>query len=104
MFTPVETSIGAFLLHQATSVLLFNNGSVLGASGLLRQLLNAPLKSTLFFFIGMALSFLPLKAFLHELLPTYDPSPSGWQAALGTFSVATLTGWGTKVETQLTFG
>ena len=103
MFTPVETSVGAFLLHQATSVLLFNNGSVLGVSGLLRELLNAPLKYILFF-IGMALSFLPLKVFLPELLPTYDPSPSGWQAALGTFGVAALTGWGTKVETRLTFG
>ncbi|OCL09506.1 YeeE/YedE family integral membrane protein [Glonium stellatum] len=95
MFTPIETGIGAFLLHRATSVLLFNNGSVLGVSGMLRQLLTAPSKSGLFFFVGMTLSFLPLKL-LPELLPTYDPPPSAWRAALGTFGVAALTGWGTK--------
>ncbi|KAK9476915.1 hypothetical protein V1514DRAFT_154215 [Lipomyces japonicus] len=37
MFTPVHTTIGALLLHQATSNLLLGNGKILGASGLIRN-------------------------------------------------------------------
>lgn len=103
MFTPIETSIGALLLHQATSVLLFNNGSVLGASGLLRRLLNSPSRATLSFFAGMALSFLPLKLLLPELIPEYPPIPSTWQTALATVGVGALIGWGTKVSTEIPY-
>lgn len=98
MFTPVETSIGAFLLHQATSILLFQNGAVLGASGFLHRSFSAPTKGTITFFAGMAMSFLPLKLFLPQLVTTYPPIPTTVQAALITLGVGGLVGWGTKVD------
>lgn len=97
MFTPVETSIGALLLHQATSVLLYQNGNVLGASGYMRQLFAAPTKGTLAFFAGMAMSLLPLKAFIPEVATKYPPVPATLQAALVTVGVGALVGWGSKV-------
>ena len=97
MFTPVETSIGALLLHQATSILLFQNGTVLGASGYMRRIFSTPTKGTLAFFAGMAASILPLKVFLPELAIVYPPVPSTLQAALVTVGVGALVGWGTKV-------
>ena len=98
MFTPIETSVGAFLLHEATTNLLFNNGSVLGASGLLRQLFTDPTKETSSFFIGMTLSFLPLKAFLPSLMTTYPSVPETLSAALATIGLGALQGLGTRVS------
>src|SRR5690242_10816611 len=98
MFTPIETSIGAFLLHQATSVLLFQNGSILGASGFIRRMLSSPTKGTASFFTGMAVSLLPMKLLLPEVLPTYPPVPSTWQAVLATIGFGVIVGWGTKVS------
>ena len=98
MFTPVETSIGALLLHQATSVLLFQNGTILGVSGFLRSVLNSPTKSTIAFFAGMAASFVPLKLFIPELLTSYPAAPSTIQQAIVTAGVGALVGWGTKVR------
>jgi hypothetical protein len=100
MFTPVETSVGAFLLHEATSVLLFQNGNVLGASGFLRQLFSStgPTIGNLSFFAGMAASLLPLKLFLPELLTDYPSAPNTLQAALVTVGIGALVGWGTKVR------
>jgi uncharacterized protein len=97
MFTPIETSIGALLLHQATSVLFFQNGNVLGASGYMRQLFTAPTKETLSFFAGMAVSLLPLKLFIPEVVTIYPPVPTSVQAVLTTVGVGALVGWGTKV-------
>ncbi|KAF2785866.1 YeeE/YedE family integral membrane protein [Melanomma pulvis-pyrius CBS 109.77] len=104
MFTPIETSIGALLLHQATSVLLFQNGTVLGASGYMRRLFSTPTRGTLAFFVGMAASILPLKLFLPELVTVYPPVPSTLQAALVTVGVGALVGWGTKVSKGCTSG
>ncbi|KAF2464933.1 YeeE/YedE family integral membrane protein-like protein [Lindgomyces ingoldianus] len=104
MFTPVETSLGAVLLHQATSVLLFQNGCVLGASGFLRRILSAPTKGMASFFAGMAISLLPLKMFLPELLRAYPPVPTTIQAALVTVGVGALVGWGTKASNGCTSG
>jgi hypothetical protein len=101
MFTPIETSIGAFLLHEATSVLLFQNGNVLGASGFLRQLFSGPTKGTLSFFAGMAMSLLPLRVFLPELVTEYPSAPTTLQAALVTVAIGALVGWGTKVRRHL---
>lgn len=102
MFTPVETSIGAWLLHEATSVLLFQNGTALGASGYMRQLFVAPTKGTLAFFAGMAMSIVPLKVFLPELVIKYPPVPTTLEAALVTLGVGALVGWGTKVGSKQT--
>lgn len=104
MFTPIETSIGAFLLHEATSVLLFQNGNVLGASGFLRQLFSGPTKGTLSFFAGMAMSLVPLKVFLPELVTEYPSVPTTLQAALVTIGIGALVGWGTKLAKGCTSG
>jgi hypothetical protein len=101
MFTPVETSIGAVLLHQATSNLLYQNGNVLGVSGLLRQLFTAPAKESIAFFVGMATSSLPLKALAPQLLTSYPAVPMTVQTAFITISVGALIGLGTKVSAYL---
>lgn len=104
MFTPVETTLGALLLHQATSVLLYQNGTILGASGYVRRLFSKPTKGTVAFFVGMAASFLPLKMFLPELLTKYPPIPSTLPQALVTIGLGMLVGWGTRVSTYLRMG
>ncbi|KAF2281461.1 YeeE/YedE family integral membrane protein-like protein [Westerdykella ornata] len=104
MFTPIETSIGAFLLHEATSILLFQNGSVLGVSGFLRELFNGPSRGTLTFFAGMAASYVPLKLFLPELMATFPEAPSSLAAALVTVGIGALVGWGTKLANGCTSG
>jgi uncharacterized membrane protein YedE/YeeE len=101
MFTPVETSIGAVLLHQATSNLLYQNGNILGISGLLRQVLTTPTKETIAFFVGMTASYLPLKALAPQLLTSYPVMPVTVQDALVTISIGVLIGLGTKVGSGL---
>ena len=98
MFTPVETSIGAVLLHQATSVLLYQNGNILGASGYLRKFFSTPTKETVAFLAGVAASVLPLRIFLPELVTSYPPVPSTLVTALVTVGVGLLSGYGTKVS------
>ncbi|KAL6710727.1 hypothetical protein ACN47E_007784 [Coniothyrium glycines] len=103
MFTPVETTIGAVLLQQATSNLLYQNGNILGASGLIRQLFSAPTRETLAFFAGMVLSILPLKAFVPQLV-VYPSTPLTLQTAVITIGTAVLVGWGTKTSNGCTSG
>ena len=98
MFTPVETSIGAFLLHQATSNLLYQNGDILGLSSYLRRLFSAPTKELLAFFTGMATSYIPLKALAPQLITEYPAVQSSPQSALFTVAIGALIGWGTKVR------
>ncbi|KAF2748946.1 YeeE/YedE family integral membrane protein-like protein [Sporormia fimetaria CBS 119925] len=104
MFTPVETSIGAFLLHEATTTLLYQNGNVLGASGLLRQLFSHPTRETLTFFAGMAASLLPLKFFLPDLVVEYPVVPTTLSAAVMSVGIGALVGWGTKLAHGCTSG
>ena len=101
MFAPVETSIGAILLHQATSNLLYQNGNILGASGFLRQLFAAPTKETIAFFVGMAASHFPLKALAPQLITSYPAVPMTLQPALVTMGVGALIGLGTKVSRMM---
>jgi hypothetical protein len=96
MFTPVETSIGALLLHQATSNLLYQNGSILG---LLRRLMTAPTVEVVGFFAGMAASYPLLKCLVPELVTRFPSVSITPQSTLFTTSVAALIGWGTKVRT-----
>ncbi|KAF2655260.1 YeeE/YedE family integral membrane protein-like protein [Lophiostoma macrostomum CBS 122681] len=103
MFTPVETSIGALLLHQATSVLLFQNGQVLGCSGYIRSLFRTP-TAAVSLLAGMAASVLPLKLFLPEFLTNYPPVPTSLETALVTVGVGALVGWGTKISMGCTSG
>lgn len=99
MFTPVETSIGALLLHQATSNLLYQNGSILGLSGLLRRLMTAPTVEVVGFFAGMAASYPLLGCLVPELVTRFPSVSITPQSILFTTSVAALIGWGTKVRT-----
>lgn len=97
MFTPVETSIGALLLHQATSNLLYQNGSILGLSGLLRRLMNAPTVEVLALFAGMAVSYPLLASVVPELVTRFPSVAMTPQTVLVTSGIAALIGWGTKV-------
>jgi hypothetical protein len=97
MFTFVETAVGALLLHQATTALLFNNGSILGISGLLRQLLNTRSLVAVLFFVGMALSYVVLNSVAPEVLPDYPTVQWNQRSVLITLGTGVLVGWGTKV-------
>lgn len=97
MFTPIETSIGAVLLHQATSNLLFQNGTVLGLSGLLRRVMAAPTKEIVALFAGMAAGHPLLSSLVPEMVTRYPSMPVTVQTVMFTTSVAALIGWGTKV-------
>jgi hypothetical protein len=98
MFTPIETSIGAVLLHQATSLLLHNNGGILGASEYIRRLLSQPTIGVAAFFAGMAASFPLLENVAPDLLTTYPSQPTTSRSALATILMGLLVGWGTKVS------
>lgn len=98
MFTPIETSVGALLLHQATSNLLYQNGSILGLSGLLRRLMTAPTVEVVGFFAGMAASYPLLGFFLPDLVTRFPSISITPQSALFTTGIAALIGWGTKVR------
>ncbi|KAJ8114367.1 hypothetical protein OPT61_g3742 [Boeremia exigua] len=104
MFTPVETSIGAVLLHQATSNLLYQNGNILGLSGLLRRVMNAPTVEVVALFTGMAVSFPVLGSLTPELMTRYPSMPITAQTVLFTTGVAALSGWGTKTSNGCTSG
>jgi hypothetical protein len=98
MFTPIESAVGSFLLHQATSNLLYQNGNILGASGYLHQLLTAPTKEIVAFFVGMAASYIPLKALAPQLIANYPAVQITSQAAIATVVIGALVGWGTEVS------
>ena len=97
MFTPVETSIGALLLHQATTSLLYQNGNILGLSGLLRRVMAAPTLEVLGFFVGMAASIPLLGCFVPESVTRYPSISVTPLTVLFTTGVAGVIGWGTKV-------
>ena len=97
MFTSVDTAVGALLLHQATTALLFNNGSILGVSGLLRQLLNTRSLVSVLFFAGMASSYMVMSALAPEALPEYPIVEWDQRSILFTLGTSLLVGWGTKV-------
>jgi hypothetical protein len=98
MFTPVETSIGAILLHQATNNLLYQNGKVLGASGYIRRFLSTPTKETVAFIVGMGASYIPLKALAPQLVTNYPAVPTTLEAAMVTAGIGALIGVGTRVR------
>ncbi|EDU48650.1 transporter component [Pyrenophora tritici-repentis] len=104
MFTPIETTIGALLLHQASSNLLYQNGNILGASGFLRQLLSTPTREHFAFFAGMAASYIPLKAIAPQLITSYPAVQIASPASLATVAIAALIGWGTKMSNGCTSG
>lgn len=98
MFTPIETSIGAYLLHEAATGFLFNNGAVMGASGLLRELLLMRSTRSILFISGMASSVTVLNMLVPEVAPTYPAlNTASWQSIAFALGMGVLTGAGTKV-------
>ncbi|KAF2096826.1 YeeE/YedE family integral membrane protein [Rhizodiscina lignyota] len=105
MFTPIETTVGAFLLHEAATGFLFKDGYVLGASGLLRELLLMRSTRSILFMSGMASSYGLLKLVLPELLPAYSMVEAGnWKSVLFAIGMGALTGLGTKLGAGCTSG
>ncbi|KAK1913565.1 hypothetical protein P3342_005502 [Pyrenophora teres f. teres] len=104
MFTPIETTIGALLLHQASSNLLYQNGNILGVSGYLRQLFLTPTREQLAFFAGMAASYIPLKVVAPQLITSYPAMQMASPASIATVAIAALIGWGTKISNGCTSG
>lgn len=104
MFTPVETSIGALLLHAATTVLLYDVGAILGVSALLRRMLSSPQHEIaqrtplLWFFAGMALAVVGIMKSMPQFLPHYPGVDGRPETILKTIAAGLLTGWGTKVR------
>lgn len=72
MFTPVEATIGALLLSQATTTLLLNNGRILGASSLIAGSVSAPGLNNIPILAGIGLSAGFVAFFVPWLLPNYD--------------------------------
>lgn len=66
MFTPIETTLGALLLHLSTSTLLLSNSETLGASSLLTS--NPTVLAGLLASAPLSLYLLP-----PTLIPTYPP-------------------------------
>lgn len=101
MFTPIETSIGALLLHLATTTLLFDGGLILGASGLIRQLFQNPKQALTtpapWFFFGMAIATVLVKRYIPESVPVYPDLGGNFLTVVAN---GLLTGLGTKVSTS----
>ncbi|EEH46970.2 uncharacterized protein PADG_03068 [Paracoccidioides brasiliensis Pb18] len=104
MFTPVETALGALLLHQGSSGLLQHNGRVLGISSLLSGSVAKPSRDNLPIIGGIVSSILPVYYLSPSLLPAYPPLKDTWEAALATLAVGFAVGWGTKNENGCTSG
>jgi hypothetical protein len=96
MFTPLQTGLGALLLHQATSALLFNNGQVLGTSSIIAQSMSGRGGEDVWLMAGMIVGAMLVRTMLPELVPTYD-SEQWWWAGL----MAVMVGWGTRVGVSL---
>lgn len=104
MFTPIETTVGALLLHQSTSSLLYQNGDILGASGFLRRIFSAPTKELIAFFAGMALSYIPLNTLVPQMVMAYPSVKLTPQTAIVTIGLGAIIGWGTKMSNGCTSG
>jgi len=96
MFTPVESSFGAFLLHLSTTHLLLGNGRVLGASGVLGGAFWKPDGHNIPLLAGMGISALGTWYFDMWWKPSYAGTPEvfgGWTWVI----CGLLVGVGTKV-------
>lgn len=98
MFTPINTSFGALLLHQGASGLLQHNGRVFGISSLLSGCLGNPNSENAPVIAGLISGIAPVYVFAPSLLPSYPARPHGWETTLGVFAAGLFSGWGTKVR------
>jgi uncharacterized protein len=93
MFTPLQTGLGALLLHQATSNLLFHNGKVFGASSILGNSLSGAASEDGCILAGMAVGAGLVRVALPRLMPLYGSAGQWWRVGI----TAAMVGWGTKV-------
>lgn len=98
MFTPVHTSLGALLLFQGSSGLLYHNGAVFGISSLLSGAILRPSKDNVPTIVGLVSSVIPVYLLAPSLIPEYPLAPDSVLSAAATFAVGLLLGWGTKVR------
>lgn len=98
MFTPVDTSLGALLLHQGASGLLQHNGRVFGISSFLSGCVGSPSLDNVPVILGLVSSIAPVSYLAPSLLPHYPATPGTWEAAVITAGIGFLVGWGTKVS------
>lgn len=103
MFTPVNTSLGALLLFQGSSGLLFHNGAVFGISSLVSGCVFNPSRDNVPIVLGMVSSILPVYMLSPSLIPSYPLPPQTLASAATTMGVGFLLGWGTKVRTESTY-
>lgn len=99
-FTPVDTALGALLLHQGSSGLLQHNGRIFGISSLLTGCIGQPSLDNIPIIAGLTSSVIPIYLFAPTLLPSYPAPPASVQAALVTVGTGFLVGWGTKVSCE----
>ncbi|KAL1874049.1 hypothetical protein Plec18167_005982 [Paecilomyces lecythidis] len=97
MFTPVHTSLGALLLFQGSSGLLFHNGKIFGISSLLTGCIFQPGADNLPIIAGLLSSWAPVYLLAPSLIPSY-PSVvlDSLTSVAGTLGLGFLVGWGTK--------
>lgn len=98
MFTPVHTSLGAWLLFQGSSGLLVHNGAVFGISSLISGSVFNPSRDNIPIVAGLVSSIIPVYLFAPSLLPSYPAAPNSLATAATTLGVGLLLGWGTKVS------
>ncbi|KAL4890994.1 hypothetical protein BDV59DRAFT_76300 [Aspergillus ambiguus] len=96
MFTPVHTSLGALMLFQGSSGLLFHNGAVFGISSLLSGCVFNPNRGNVPIIAGLISSVAPIYLFIPSLIPSYPPPPASLTSFATTVGTGFLLGWGTK--------
>ncbi|KAJ5622291.1 hypothetical protein N7528_005523 [Penicillium herquei] len=96
MFTPIHTSLGALLLFQGSSGLLYHNGAIFGISSLLSGSILQPSRDNLPIIAGLVSSVIPVYLLAPSLIPIYPMAPISVASAVATFGVGVLMGWGTK--------
>ncbi|KAJ5708318.1 hypothetical protein N7488_008119 [Penicillium malachiteum] len=96
MFTPIHTSLGALLLFQGSSGLLYHNGAIFGISSLLSGSILQPSRDNLPIIAGLVSSVIPVYLLAPSLIPIYPMAPISVASAAATFGVGVLMGWGTK--------
>ncbi|KAJ5681822.1 uncharacterized protein N7477_001762 [Penicillium maclennaniae] len=96
MFTPIHTSLGALLLFEGSSGLLFHNGAVFGISSLISESVFSPSRDNVPIVAGLMSSVLPVYLLAPSLIPNYPASPNSLASVLTTLGVGILLGWGTK--------
>lgn len=97
MFTPIHTTLGALLLFEGSSGLLFHNGAVFGISSLISGSVFNPSHDNVPIVAGLMSSVVPVYLLAPSLIPKYPAAPNSLASALTTLGVGFLLGWGTKV-------